>query len=127
MNKVITAKIKSEKIFAEIEREKIYNNESDSATNKFWTFNTGAKNIKIHKTNPAILTGIRIKLSGRIPTERVKPKMTIKQKEIGAFHKTKDSILDYAMYTNKNKRGSYTVKVWTTSTICSNVNNIKNK
>lgn len=75
------------------------------------------KTVSIHSTNPAILTGIRVKVSGRLLTQRVKPKKTINLSEKGGFKKTKKSIVDYALYTNKNKRGAYTVKVWTTSTI----------
>jgi len=77
--------------------------------------------VRLHKTVPTVLTGLKVKIAGRLTTERVIPKRTIKRKEIGNFSKTSDSIVDYAMYTNKNKRGSYTVKVWTTSRICSPV------
>lgn len=78
---------------------------------------TNGKKIEIHSSIPAILTGLKVKISGRLITQRQIPKRTIEQKEIGAFKRTRDSIVDYAMYTNKNKKGAYTVKVWTTSKI----------
>lgn len=73
--------------------------------------------LRIHKTIPAILTGLKVQISGRLKTERVIPKKTIQKKEIGGFKRTKENIVDYAIYTNKNKRGAYSVKVWTTSKI----------
>lgn len=67
--------------------------------------------LKIHRTVPAILTGLKVQVSGRLITERVIPKRTVKIKEAGGFKRTKNSIVDFAKYTNKNKRGSYTIKV----------------
>ncbi len=72
---------------------------------------SGPKLLKIHKSIPTILTGLKIKISGRLITQRVIPKKTISKLEKGGFKKTKINIVDYATYTNKNKRGSYTVKV----------------
>jgi len=76
----------------------------------FFIAETNRKNLFIHNSIPAVLTGLKVK--------RIVPKRTVKKKEIGGFNKTKDSIVDYAIFTNKNKRGSYSVKVWTTSKIC---------
>jgi hypothetical protein len=74
--------------------------------------------VYIHKTVPTVLTGLKVRISGRLSTERVIPKKTIQSKEIGGFKRNKSNLVDYAVYTNKNKRGSYSVKVWTTSRIC---------
>jgi Mitochondrial ribosomal protein (VAR1) len=74
--------------------------------------------VYIHKTVPTVLTGLKVRISGRLSTERVIPKKTILSKEIGGFKRNKSNLVDYAVYTNKNKRGSYSVKVWTTSRIC---------
>lgn len=84
----------------------------------FSTADTKGRKLKFHNSIPAVLTGLKVQISGRLITERIIPKRTVTKKEIGAFNRTKDSIVDYALYTNKNKRGSYTVKVWTTSKIC---------
>jgi ribosomal protein S3 len=72
---------------------------------------SGSKNLKIHKTVPTVLSGLKVKISGRLITQRVIPKKTISKIEKGGFRKTKKTIVDYATFTNKNKRGSYTVKV----------------
>lgn len=69
------------------------------------------KYLNIHKTMPTVLTGLKVKISGRLITERVYPRKTINKTEIGGFKKTDSNIIDYAIYTNKNKRGSYSVKV----------------
>jgi hypothetical protein len=69
------------------------------------------KYINIHKTIPTVLTGLKVQISGRLITERVLPRKTINQREMGGFKKTNSNIIDYAIYTNKNKRGSYSVKV----------------
>lgn len=83
----------------------------------FYNVVSGPKKLKIHNSIPTILTGLKIKISGRLITQRVIPKKTISKLEKGGFKKTKINIVDYATYTNKNKRGSYTVKVWSTSRI----------
>lgn len=67
--------------------------------------------VYIHKTVPTVLTGLKVRISGRLSTERVIPKKTIQSKEIGGFKRNKSNLVDYAVYTNKNKRGSYSVKV----------------
>lgn len=77
----------------------------------FYNVVSGPKKLKIHNSIPTILTGLKIKISGRLITQRVIPKKTISKLEKGGFKKTKINIVDYATYTNKNKRGSYTVKV----------------
>ncbi len=74
--------------------------------------------LNIHNSIPAVLTGLKVKISGRLITERVIPKKTVSKIEKGGFKKSNNNIVDYAIYTNKNKRGSYSVKVWTTSRIC---------
>jgi hypothetical protein len=79
---------------------------------------SGPKRLKIHQSIPTILTGLKVQISGRLITQRVVPKRTISKKEKGGFKKTKNNIVDYAIYTNKNKRGAYSIKVWTTSRIC---------
>lgn len=120
IDKSLTAKISPKSLWYQM-----WKNNDSTTTNgglskedtNFLTLKSDQKSVEIHKTNPAILTGIKVQISGRLLTERVKPKLTINQKEMGGFKKTHNNIVDYAVYTNKNKRGAYTVKVWTTSTI----------
>ncbi len=85
--------------------------ENKAEGSDFYNVVSGPKKLKIHNSIPTILTGLKIKISGRLITQRVIPKKTISKLEKGGFKKTKINIVDYATYTNKNKRGSYTVKV----------------
>src|SRR4051812_7498013 len=79
--------------------------------NHFNKFSIERRTIFIHKTIPTILTGLKVKVSGRLAKDRIIPKRTTISKEIGSFKIQKSNLVDYAIYTNKNKRGSYTVKV----------------
>ena len=72
---------------------------------------TNTKKIELHSLTKAVLTGLKVRISGRLLTQRIIPKRTVQQKEIGNFKRNKDSVVDYAVYTNKNKRGAYTIKV----------------
>jgi hypothetical protein len=115
----LTAKISPKSLWYQMwkNNDSTVGSEQANSNSSFLTLKSDQKSVEIHKSNPAILTGIKVQISGRLLTERVKPKLTINQKEMGGFKKTHNNIVDYAVYTNKNKRGAYTVKVWTTSTI----------
>lgn len=89
----------------------------DKKNEDFYNVVINRKKIKIHKSVPTVLTGLKVRISGRLLTERVMPKKTINQKEIGGFTRDKNSLVDYAIFNSKNKRGSYSVKVWTTSKV----------
>jgi hypothetical protein len=42
----------------------------------------------------------------------------LSKKQVGTFYKDhKTSFIDYSKFTTKNKRGAYTVKVWTITNI----------
>jgi hypothetical protein len=73
--------------------------------------NEKGQNVSIHTSTPTVLSGIRIQISGRLATQRVVPKRTISKKQKGGFACTNRNIVEFAQYTNKNKRGAYTVKV----------------
>lgn len=60
-----------------------------------------------------VLRGFRIKISGRLARQRVVPKKTVKTTYKGAISPTKNSILEEATYTGKNKKGAYSIRVWT--------------
>jgi len=60
---------------------------------------------------PAFLTGLNIKVAGRIMTQRIKPRKTINLKNRGVTARGKINYLNFARLTNKNKRGSYSITV----------------
>ena len=71
---------------------------------------------------PSSIAGMKIQLSGRITTEAVIPRITVKSSLLGAFtSKTTGNSknpfalrdhIDYGKYTTKNELGAFTIKVW---------------
>lgn len=72
---------------------------------------------------PSSIIGIKIQLSGRILTEAIVPRLTVKSSLIGTFHSTSPNsthqfenkgvnpTIDYGSFSYKNKLGSFTIKV----------------
>jgi hypothetical protein len=74
------------------------------------------KNLSSTKTNkldiiPAFLSGIKIKVGGRLLNNKMVPRKTVKIIRRGAIAKGKFNYLDVARFTNKNKRGAYSITV----------------
>lgn len=73
-------------------------------------------NPSLHKTNlPAHISGIKVQVSGRLVTETVIPRITVKSCLIGSFQRNANNstqIIDYSKFTTKNELGAFTVKVW---------------
>ena len=70
---------------------------------------------------PAYITGMKIRVSGRLVTERSVPRQTVKTVQIGSFSRLtplqgegtcQNNVIDSASFTSKNKKGAFTVKVW---------------
>lgn len=60
---------------------------------------------------PAFLTGLTIRVAGRIMTQRSKPRKTINFVHRGVMAKGKINYLNFARLTHKNKRGSYSISI----------------
>lgn len=60
---------------------------------------------------PAFLTGLNIKVAGRIMTQGIKPRKTINLKRNGVTASGKINYLNFSRLTNKNKRGSYSITI----------------
>lgn len=58
------------------------------------------------------LTGIRIRIAGRLALQRVVPKQTVKTAYKGGISKSIHILVSSSTHTSKNKRGAFTVKVW---------------
>jgi hypothetical protein len=72
--------------------------------------------IKISNNNliikiPSLLSGIKLRIGGRLMTQRIIPKQTVKTIRKGTLAKGKINFLDEARYTNKNKRGAFTLVI----------------
>lgn len=57
------------------------------------------------------LTGIKIRISGRLARQRVVPKRTVKTAYKGGISKSKNNLVDSSTYTSKNKKGAFSVRV----------------
>lgn len=58
------------------------------------------------------ITGVKIKLSGRLTTQRSSPRQTVQAGRIGSSAKGHLGTVDYSQHTAKNKLGAFTMKVW---------------
>jgi ribosomal protein S3 len=61
---------------------------------------------------PSHIIGIKVQVSGRLSMEPSRPRQTVQTMQIGSFSKSNNSLVDSAMFTTKNKKGAFTVKVW---------------
>jgi len=75
---------------------------------------------KIKKTNkfsnkysiiPSYLSGFKIRVAGRLLTQRVIPRLTVKTIQRGTLARGKAKFVDSARFTNKNKRGSFSITI----------------
>lgn len=70
---------------------------------------TKAFNLKL----PSHIIGIKIQISGRLVTERVRPRQTVSIAQVGSINSDNKTLLvDFGTYRGKNANGAYTVKVW---------------
>jgi hypothetical protein len=60
---------------------------------------------------PSFLSGIKIRLAGRLLTQRVIPKLTVKTIQRGTLARGKANFVNSARFTNKNRRGAYSITV----------------
>lgn len=57
------------------------------------------------------ITGVKVKLSGRLTTQRSGPRQTVQAGRIGSSAKGHYGTVDYSQHTSKNKLGAFTMKV----------------
>nr|QWL17546.1 ribosomal protein S3 [Chroogomphus rutilus] len=68
-------------------------------------------NRKRFSSVPCLLSGLSIKVAGRVMTQRVVPRKTVKFIQKGSLSRTKSIFVENARFTNKNKRGSFSLTV----------------
>jgi len=61
---------------------------------------------------PSHIVGLKVRVSGRLVTERSRPRQTVQTAQLGSFSKRNLSLVDTACFTSSNKKGAFTVKVW---------------
>ena len=62
---------------------------------------------------PGYLTGLTIKFAGRFPTQKIVPRKTVKTEKIGSLARKKAVLVETARFSNKNRRGSFSISVST--------------
>jgi hypothetical protein len=81
--------------------------------NKF--LNRLVKNKLLYNLNknflPSKIAGIKIKIAGRLLTQRVIPRKTSKLIKKGAFARNKIMFIETARFTNKNKKGAFSITI----------------
>nr|AQU12771.1 40S ribosomal protein S3 [Thelephora ganbajun] len=60
---------------------------------------------------PSYLSGFKIRVAGRLLTQRVVPRLTVKTIQRGTLARGKAQFVDSARFSNKNKRGSFSITV----------------
>jgi hypothetical protein len=60
---------------------------------------------------PAYLTGLTIKVAGRLMRYKVIPRKTINKVQVGSSSVGKVNYTDFARYTSKNRRGAFSITV----------------
>jgi hypothetical protein len=59
----------------------------------------------------SFLTGIKVRLGGRLLTQKVVPRFTVKNTQKGSLSRTKANFVSRSRFTNKNKRGAFSISV----------------
>jgi hypothetical protein len=73
---------------------------------------TSTNELAINKSLiPSALSGIKIKVAGRLLTQRIIPRKTVKINSNGALSRNKAIFVETARFTNKNKRGAFSLTV----------------
>ena len=95
--------IKNKRKKSRVAIQKIYNKKAVKKLND--------PNLKSINNIPAFLSGLNIKIAGRLMREPMIPRLTTKIYENGATATGKVNYLDIATITKKNRKGAYTIKI----------------
>ncbi len=69
------------------------------------------KNLNKYSIKPSYLSGFKIRVAGRLLTQRVVPRLTVKTIQRGTLARGKAQFVNSARFSNKNKRGSFCITV----------------
>jgi len=62
---------------------------------------------------PSFISGVKIRVAGRLLTQKIIPRKTVKTISKGSLARSKVIYLEKARFTNKNKRGAFSITVTT--------------
>jgi len=100
---LLSLNIKNKRKKARVAVQKIYNKKPVK--------NLNDPNLNSVKFIPAFLSGLNIKIAGRLMGEPIIPRITTKVFGKGASATGKVNYLDVARITKKNRKGAYTIKI----------------
>ncbi|EJT45004.1 ribosomal protein S3 (mitochondrion) [Trichosporon asahii var. asahii CBS 2479] len=63
---------------------------------------------------PSHMLGMKIRASGRLNSERAKPRLTVIERKLGNFNDKNGTYTELGSWTIKSRHGAVTVKVWIT-------------
>lgn len=78
---------------------------------KIRKFNEFKYIFNLRKLRPTALVGIRIKLGGRLLSQKIVPRFTSRTIQRGNLGKTKTDLITTSRFTNKNKRGAFSFTI----------------
>ena len=108
---LLSLNIKNKKKKARIAIQKIYNKKPVKILNDYNLNNHSVSDRGTGKLIPAYLSGLNIKIAGRLMGEPIIPRITTKIFGNGASAIGKVNYLDVARITKKNRKGAYTIKI----------------
>ena len=100
---LLSLNIKNKKFKTNVQIEKLY---AKKAVKNLYDYSNNSVNCI-----PTFLSGIKIRIGGRLMREPIIPRITTKNFERGASSPGKVNFLDTATITKKNRKGSYTIKI----------------
>lgn len=100
---LLSLNIKNKKFKTNVAIEKLY---AKKAIKNLYDYSNNSVNFI-----PTFLSGIKIRIGGRLMREPIIPRISTKNFERGASSPGKVNFLDIATITNKNRKGSYNIKV----------------
>lgn len=63
------------------------------------------------RTYPSYLSGMNIKLAGRLMTQSIRPRFTVQNLQDGSLARVKVHFIEKSRFTGKNKRGAFSFTV----------------
>jgi hypothetical protein len=100
---LLSLNIRNKKFKTNVAIEKLY---AKKAVKNLYDYSINSVNLI-----PSFLSGIKIRIGGRLMREPIIPRITTKNFERGASSPGKVNFLDTATITKKNRKGSYTIKI----------------
>ena len=100
---LLSLNIRNKRKKSRIAINKIYSNKAVKTLND--------PNLKSVNLIPAFLSGLNLKIGGRLMKEPIIPRLTTKNFERGAISPGKVNYLDIATITNKNRKGAYSITI----------------